>query len=988
VSFAFEIETHADISERAVNASVLSQLDVLNDLGLQYSIVDDRQKFPNGRLDTRTVVDLFRDGARFEDDLPRPGNHFYNPLKEQQVPASAFTPSPNWAIDGEGDSSTTKFSFTAARQYMYEALTDPSESYRRAQFGLLFRSLGQVIHHIQDMAQPQHTRMDLHCDLFLPCAFAGQYAPSLFEKYTNFGSIRRDLPFLGYAPTYGPSDTATLNSARKFWHTEDRKGIADYSNRGFVSAGTNFDKPGLFPSPVLDAAAVENQDIQALCAEEAAKGRPCLNPNLTGTITFFGTTVEDKLRPSTNVVNPRTSTYSVFDPDLTKAGRAPVFSLNRFNFYAAHDLLIPRAVGYSAGLINYFFRGRLDVEPTGPGTFSVKNLSPEPMLGMFELYYDDAQNNRKQVAISRCQIGGIDVAVEEGKCNDAALASVNTDADARLVIDFGVPTDPPPKAIGEYMLVFSGELGEEKPADGERGAVVGKAIVNPYSGVLYLAGEDATGQLRFFKVDKGGVSDATGQGPFGSGYVDHSVRERSSHYKQALLTTTPGGAVFYKTVSLALKTGAVGSLADVSYVLDAASGALRAKPGIAWIGTSPDPTVGTFEFTLQLQSTSGRVATLLYTRRYVNAQGQPGQSVGVVNLPDPITAGYTYNDFTSPVASTGRLFLSPDGTTIYPRGVSGGSLSRKGIRITLGAAPTAELFDLPQGTFSSTQNPPSSSSTQTGTCSIDYIANRLDGSPNFPATATGNKTRSEAVNKDIAASSSGTVNEGIFNGALLSYQTRSESRELDTRVSEVCVAAGVDYSGPSAQVKVNLQGSRHVQFLVHSEQDSVFSNGSLQFMSRTELVGGQQSSAVACGLQAGEIGPEPAIGVPFSSFAYSDFDYSYAGFGPCPPMAATVYSPTDTSNQKKTLYRALTDRVEDAVYADALDPGVLKFRSDRIVPQANSNSFVADTSPIGELFFASPDLAVLHHEPKAGNMPVLRREMIPSIVRLVVAIWM
>ncbi|HYX65162.1 MAG TPA: hypothetical protein VE935_13175, partial [Burkholderiales bacterium] len=505
-------------------------------------------------------------------------------------------------------------------------------------------------------------------------------------------------------------------------------------------------------------------------------------------------------------------------------------------------------------------------------------------------------------------------------------------------------------------------------------------------GALYLAGEDATGQLRFFKVDKGGVSDATGQGPFATGYVDHSVRERSTHYKQALPVTASNGTVTYKMLSVAMKTGRVDSLATVSYVVDPNTGAVRAKPGIAWIASSSEPTIGTFEFTLQLQGTSGRVATLLYTRRYVDANGQPAESTGIVNLPDPVSAGYTYNDFTGPVLSSlpGKLFVTADGTTIYPRGASGGTLSRQGVRITLSNPPTAELFDLPAGTSSSTFNSPSSVSTTIGTCSIDYIDRLPDGGPTFPATATSSKTRTEAVNKDNQTAISNTVYDGILNGKLLSYEQRFESRELDTSVGEACVAAKVDYGEDSPRVKVNLQGSKRVRLISHSEDTAVFSNGSLRFLSESVLAPTSQTLGVTCGL----FGQAPAISTPFNSYPYSDFDYSYQGFGPCPGMAATVYTTADTSNEKKRLYRALTDRVEDAVYTDAADPGMVRFREYRIRPGTSSLSFVADTSPIGEVFLASPDLSILYHEPKPGNMPVLTREKIPSIVKLVAAIWM
>jgi len=110
-------------------------------------------------------LQLLGDGTKFEDNFPRALNHFYDPVNKrplnfQGVPLGSA--SPDWAIDGTGDPDTTKFSFKAAREYLLKALTDPSESFRRKQFRLLFESLGHVIHHPQDMAQPQHVRNDAH----------------------------------------------------------------------------------------------------------------------------------------------------------------------------------------------------------------------------------------------------------------------------------------------------------------------------------------------------------------------------------------------------------------------------------------------------------------------------------------------------------------------------------------------------------------------------------------------------------------------------------------------------------------------------------------------------------------------------------------------------------------------------------------------------------------------------------------------------------
>lgn len=57
--------------------------------------------------------------------------------------------------------------------------------------------------------------------------------------------------------------------------------------------------------------------------------------------------------------NIRMTTEGMFDFWLVST--PPSYSLNRFNYDDQADLLIPRAVAYSAGLIDYFFRGKLDI---------------------------------------------------------------------------------------------------------------------------------------------------------------------------------------------------------------------------------------------------------------------------------------------------------------------------------------------------------------------------------------------------------------------------------------------------------------------------------------------------------------------------------------------------------------------------------------------------------------------------------------------------
>ena len=85
-----------------------------------------------------------------------------------------------------------------------------------------------------------------------------------------------------------------------------------------------------------------------------------------------------------------------------------LLSLNRFNFDEVYPFLLPRAVTYSAGLINHFFRGRLSVEKvrwmlTTHFIISVTNNSYEGnslQSGNFELYYESVEGIRKPVQVN------------------------------------------------------------------------------------------------------------------------------------------------------------------------------------------------------------------------------------------------------------------------------------------------------------------------------------------------------------------------------------------------------------------------------------------------------------------------------------------------------------------------------------------------------------------------------------------------------------
>ena len=258
LGFSYEVDTHADMSEKALAASVLAMdPKTLKNLGLANG-----QLFPNAKNAPSDIKGLFRDGANFEDTLGigRSRNHFYNPLNGAPLTLGILpvgSPSPDWALEDRGEITgilgfgKQEFSYRDARQYFYDALTKSTNSERDKNFGLTFQTLGQVIHHVQDMAQPQHVRNDQHLELktsyeLALCVIGGGIScatyfsiknPSLYEAYTNRDDVRRGLPFSGYAPVYSSTDTATFNKPRNFWTHTTGAGLAQFTNANDVRTG-------------------------------------------------------------------------------------------------------------------------------------------------------------------------------------------------------------------------------------------------------------------------------------------------------------------------------------------------------------------------------------------------------------------------------------------------------------------------------------------------------------------------------------------------------------------------------------------------------------------------------------------------------------------------------------------------------------------------------------------------------------------------------
>jgi hypothetical protein len=171
---------------------------------------------------------------------------------------------------------------------------------------------------------------------------------------------------------------------------------------------------------------------------------------VSGLVTLYTRHVTDAL---TGQVIPDVplSSHSVWDQHLQNAGESPKFTLNRFNYDAMANILLPRAVGYSAGFLDAFFRGSVG------GYFDGQKLtivaSPETMIGTFELRYERTDGERPPLASWTLQV---DPAQESPPLTTPQL-----------------PEDAAPGT--PCWLIFRGQLGSEP------GAVVGAQVGCPFS---------------------------------------------------------------------------------------------------------------------------------------------------------------------------------------------------------------------------------------------------------------------------------------------------------------------------------------------------------------------------------------------------------------------------------------------------------------------------------------------------------------------------
>ncbi|MBI3028539.1 MAG: hypothetical protein HYY64_03405, partial [Candidatus Rokubacteria bacterium] len=367
-----------------------------------------------------------------------------------------------------GPGAGNPFDWDAARSAYLDALILPTSAEREAALARTFETLGHVMHLVQDLAVPAHVRDDFqsHLQHLNPLAGFGRWTENGFERF-----VRRNPQLVDAAAAKAGEFPISFSRqlVTRFWDTdlytgavpskETDQGLAEYTNANFASQYTiltesfSQNDPKFFPYPResetnLHAVVAQALSVRAFTAEDNK-----VDVGLYITKEGSGQKVDNfaRLGYLWSDIPPDQLRLSLQLDDIVNADYA--------------TLLLPRAIAYSEGLLDYFFRGRLDVDlvpadPSDPSVVRVSgaNASPDALLGgTLTLYADDPAD-------------------PAGKRDPAAAL----DQDLTVTVESGAPVESArfrvPENAERFMAVYEGTLGLEKQEGAFPGAVVAKAL--------------------------------------------------------------------------------------------------------------------------------------------------------------------------------------------------------------------------------------------------------------------------------------------------------------------------------------------------------------------------------------------------------------------------------------------------------------------------------------------------------------------------------
>jgi hypothetical protein len=424
------------------------------------------------------------DGTRFDIVTGRGRffRHFHDPRTESWETAGLrfglvqYESSARWMQrTDQSQAAGGNWGWPRARDEFAKALSEREPGTRLRALADTFLALGHVMHLIVDASVPEHTRHDPHPlegilrDVFGVRGYYGNYEYWVSDQHLAPGSISETAFVDVYLfcpvcpirpdPTIFADETgdpaaplrvARLLDTNRYLGTDPNVtlsgpiGIAEFANANFFSEDTvrfRLTRPNYpFPDP--------NRLVRAEV--------PTPVPAPAGSVTaYFGKALDDGLQVFPVLAE------CVFDGFVL----IPVRCTEDEVWKQVATEMLPRALGHAAGVLDYFFRGRLDVSVQvfqifDPVTFQLTDelgatvtvfngSADEDMVGTFEVYYDTPDGTRQPFGVS--PTGTHTLRPGEG-------------------LNLNVAQLPPNMALTDWTVVFRGTLGRED------GAVVGRRV--------------------------------------------------------------------------------------------------------------------------------------------------------------------------------------------------------------------------------------------------------------------------------------------------------------------------------------------------------------------------------------------------------------------------------------------------------------------------------------------------------------------------------
>lgn len=464
VSIAYDTTTHRSLGEAAASHSSLDAV-----LREQLGMVRGRETALRWGPLTLSVGEWLGHGAR-EEDLPlkRVLNHFHDPLRPWRdaglsVIAQLGDSSVLWS-QRESQAPGGTWTWAGARRAFLEALTSPTAEAREQRLAQTLDTLGHLTHLVQDASVPAHVRNDPHPSIPL----LGTLLPLNPDWYEDWVEARRTRGDAIFDELLALPPKRPLRLVLQSIDPDAPVGIAGLIDTDQL--GPDGPAPAVFGPPSVGIA--EFTSANFLSRDTIFRGAPA-RPRLEDLGPGFFEEERQAFRRYFPKVVPGTAAveigHFVAEAVLTEHLRrltanvppTVLWHLDHRVHEAYARELVPRAIGYSAELIDYFFRGRLDVDltldPSDPGRVQLSGIngSPEPLFeGDLTLYADT-------VAGERVRAASVDPIPVIGVAAGAPLVPARFE---------------PPADAERFIAVYQGTLGLERKRDGFAGAIVGRVL--------------------------------------------------------------------------------------------------------------------------------------------------------------------------------------------------------------------------------------------------------------------------------------------------------------------------------------------------------------------------------------------------------------------------------------------------------------------------------------------------------------------------------